>query len=103
MSRLFVYFVLLFLFLLKEQCISQNNNIVVKSEMDKDLSVKFSYEKRDYGTHYLQVNFKDLENSISNGFRGNIQGSSGSLLLLSPMILIDRLVIRMIIHGYEAN
>ena len=84
MSRLFIPFVLLFLYLFKMQCVSQNNNIVVKSEMDKDLSVKFSYEKKDYGTHYLQVNFKYLENSNSNGFRGNIQGPIGSLFTIKP-------------------
>lgn len=84
MARLFICFVLFFLFLSKEQCNSQPNDILVKSEIQNDQSVKFTYEMKTFGTCYLQVNFKSLENSFSSGFRGNITGSSGSLFTIKP-------------------
>jgi len=84
MARLTIYFVLAFLFLFREQIRSQPNDIVVKYEIAKDQSVKFTYEKNVYGTYYLQVNFKYLENSIFAGFRGNIDGRSGTLFTLKP-------------------
>jgi Peptidase family M23. len=79
------YTLLLFLIFFGTNGWSQDQSITVKSEFNKDNSVSFRYEKKEFGTFYLRVNFKYLENANSTGYKGNIDGFSGNLFSIKPI------------------
>lgn len=74
-----------FLFIFEIVVMSQGQNIKVESECNSDKSVSFKFEKKNFGTYYLQLNFKYLENANSIGYKGNITGYTGKLITIKPI------------------
>lgn len=65
--------------------LAQDQDIKVESEFNKDNTASFRFTKRNFGTFYLQVTFKTLDNSTSLGYKGNIVGSTGNLFTIKPI------------------
>lgn len=75
----FFWMVSAFLFFFEILTLAQEQNIIVESQINSDNTASFRFTKRDFGTFYLEVIFKSLENANSTGYKGNIDSSSGNL------------------------
>lgn len=64
---------------------AQEQNIKIETEFNKDNSASFRFTKMDFGTYYLQLTFKTLENANSLGYKGNINSFSGNLFSIRPI------------------
>lgn len=60
-------------------------NINVTTKRNKDNSVDFKYEKEAYGSYYVELNFKELRNSLGGKISKVVRAKRGLIGSLKPM------------------
>jgi hypothetical protein len=79
------YFLIIIAFAFSFDAFSQLNPITVKYERKDDKSIDFYYEKEIPGSFYLTIEFSNISNTHTTGFKGNVSSWTGRLFSLRPI------------------
>lgn len=81
-----IYWPLLFIFLVTGlHGKSQDNSVLITSEINKDQSIDFFYEKNDFGSFFLNLTFSQLENAAPTSYKGSLNASRGKFFSIRPL------------------